>query len=154
MRRFLLFLQAAIGVVAGSVFAQENGQLAVFESVLTSPGQYLGKKVGLHCIIDRVSAEHRTFSIIDAKWRTGDHARALFLTAAMDQGSTVTMPQNGQEAIVIGVIQKRDDTVFIQVSGVITNKIAVRRFLYPSAREPRPGDNLGRDAQPSDHLAE
>jgi hypothetical protein len=42
----------------------------------------------------------------------------------------------------------------LQVSNIIADKEAIRRFLRPYEKRPRPGDNLGHDAQPGSHLSE
>jgi hypothetical protein len=155
MKRFLVILLTATGVVAGSLFAQEKPQLAGFQSLITNPDLYQGRTVALHGIVGKPSPNQKTFTIIDLKTGSGvQEPPGLSLTATIRQGSEIVMPENGQEAIVIGTIEKQDDVISIKVTDVITNKDAVRQFLRPIAKKPRPGDDLGRDAQPSDHISQ
>jgi hypothetical protein len=76
------------------------------------------------------------------------------LQATWMKDATLVSVQKIQGAIVIGQIQMQDKTPIFQVANIITDKSAVRRFIRPSERRPRPGDNLGHDAQPSKSLSD
>jgi len=69
-------------------------------------------------------------------------------------GSQLAIPKTGQEAVVIGQIGRSQDGVtYFTATQVFTNGDEVQQILAKGSivRQPgkRPGDNLGRDAQPS-----
>jgi hypothetical protein len=76
------------------------------------------------------------------------------LLATRSKGDQLSLLRNGQEAIVAGQIQVRDKAPILQVANIITDQATIRRFIRPSERSPRPGDNLGHDAQPSDSISQ
>ena len=147
-------LLAVIGLMTSMVFSQQKLQVTELEQILTNPDHYLGKVVALHGVIDKVSLEHRTFTITDLKEgssATGTNVRSLIVT---NQGvSQTAIPKIGQEAIVVGQIGKQDGVMNFVGMQVFTNRDEVQQILAQGAvvRRPgkRPGDNLGRDAQPS-----
>jgi hypothetical protein len=141
------------GFMAGSLLAQEKPQLVALASLLTNPEHYLGQTVATQAIVDESNATAGTLKLTEIK-TAGGTKKSEFLSATWSRGDGNPFPQNGQEAIVIGQIQIKDKAPILQASNIVTDKEAIRRFVRPFERRPRPGDNLGRDAQPSSHLSE
>jgi hypothetical protein len=108
----------------------------------------------LHGVVDK-SEPATGFTLTEAQnlGATAKSQRSQ-LQATWMKDATMVSVQKGQEAIVIGKIQMQDNTPILQVANIITDKDAVRRFIRPSERRPRPGDNLGHDAQPSKSLSD
>ena len=98
--------------------------------------------------------ERKTFTITDPKEgssATDTNVPSLIVT---NQGaSQMAIPKTGQEAIVVGQIGKQNGVMNFIATQVFTNRDKVQQVLAQGAivRRPgkRPGDNLGRDAQPS-----
>jgi hypothetical protein len=151
--KWLLFVLA--GFTAGSLFAQEKPQLIALASLLTNPEQYLGETVATQAIVDESDAVAGRFKLTEIK-TTGATKKAepAFLTAIFSKAAGNPFSESGQEAIVIGQIQLQNQRAILQVSNLITDKEAIRRFLRRFEKRPRPGDNLGHDAKLSSHLAE
>jgi hypothetical protein len=155
MKVELVAVMAAIVMSVNPVFGQSKLQVAEVQQVLTNPDQYRGKVVALHGIVEKVSFEQKTFTIVDS--RTGANSRGTnveSLAATMQGGSQIAIPQAGQEAIVLGQVENKDGVAKLTATQVFTNKADVQQILTQGsiARKPgkRPGDNLGRDAQPSE----
>ena len=137
-----------------TLFSQETPKLVAFDTLLANPQPYSGKTIALHCIVDK-SDPTTGFTLIDAQIvGATEKPRRSSLRATWMKDVTVVSVEKGQEAIVIGRIQMQDKTPIFQVANIITDKSAVRRFIRPSERRPRPGDNLGHDAQPSKSLSD
>jgi hypothetical protein len=124
------------------------------DQVLTNPDQYRGKIVALHGIVEKVALEQKTFTIVDSKSSSGTRGtNTQSLPATMQGGSQVDIPKPGQEAVAIGQVGDKDGVANFSATQVFTNQDEVRQILTQGSisRKPgkRPGDNLGRDAQPS-----
>ncbi len=159
MKAKVVTLIAAIGLMTSGIFAGEKLQVTEVDQVLSNPDQYRGKIVALHGVINEVALEQKTFTIIDSKSVSstrGTNARSL--VATMQGGSQLTIPKAGQEAVAIGQIGNKDGVANFVATQVFTNKDEVRQILtHGSVTRPsgkRPGDNLGRDAQPSREISQ
>ncbi len=149
----MLFVLA--GFTAGSLFAEEKPQLIALASLLTNPEHYLGQTVATQAIVDESDAATGKLKLTEVKTAgAAKNAKPAFLPATWSKSDGNPFPQNGQEAIVIGQIQMQNKGPLLQASNIITGKEAIRLFLRPFDKRPRPGDNLGRDAQPSSNLSE
>jgi hypothetical protein len=136
------------------LFSQQTPKLVAFDTLLANPQPYAGKTIALHCVLDK-SEPANGLTLTDAQnfGATAKTQRSPLRATWMKDAAVVSV-QKGQEAIVIGQIQMQDSTPIFQVANIITDKSAVRRFIRPSERRPRPGDNLGHDAQPSKSLSD
>ena len=151
--KWMLFVLA--GFTAGSLFAQEKPQLIALASLLTNPEHYLGQTVATQAIVDESDAVAGRLKLTETKpARATKKSEPAFLTAIWSKAAGNPFSESGQEAIVIGQIQLQNQRPILQASDIITNKEAIRRFLRPFEKRPRPGDNLGHDAKLSSHLAE
>jgi hypothetical protein len=147
-------LVAVSVLLVETLFSQETPKLVAFDTLLANPQPYAGKTIALHCVLDK-SEPANGFTLTDAQnfGATAKPKRSQ-LQATWMKDATLVSAQKGEEAIVIGQIQMQDKTPILQVANIITGKNAVRRFIRPSERRPRPGDNLGHDAQPSKSLSD
>jgi hypothetical protein len=147
-------LVAVSVLLVETLFSQETPKLVAFDTLLANPQPYAGKTIALHCVLDK-SEPATGFTLTDAQnfGATAKPKRSQ-LQATWMKDATLVSVQKGQEAVVIGQIQMQDKTPILQVANIITGKNAVRRFIRPSERRPRPGDNLGHDAQPSKSLSD
>jgi hypothetical protein len=153
MKAKVVTLMALIALSMSPVFAQERFQVAGVDQILTNPDQYRGKIVALHGVIEKVALEQRTFAIVDSKSdRSTRAASAQPLPVNMQGGSQVEIPKPGQETVVIGQIEDKGGVASFIATQVFTNRDEVQQILADGSitRKPgkRPGDNLGRDAQP------
>jgi hypothetical protein len=153
MKAEVVTLMVAIALSMSPAFAQEKFQVAEVDQTLANPDQYRGLSVALHGIVDKVTLEQKNLAIIDSK--SGSSTRGTnvpFLTATILGGSQIAIPQPGQEAILTGHVEKKGGVTNFIATQVFTNRAEVQQILaYGSiTRTPgkRPGDNLGRDAQP------
>jgi hypothetical protein len=145
----------AVGVLlAGTLFSQQTPNLVAFDTLLANPQSFAAKTIALHGVVDKLEPI-TGFKITEAQ-NSGGKAKeqpsslqAIWMTDA----GKVSL-QEGQEVIVIGQIQTRESAPILQIAHIITDKDAIRRFIRPSERSPRPGDNLGHDAQPSKSLSD
>jgi hypothetical protein len=157
MNAKLGILFTSVCLMTTAIFAQERLLIAEPGQILANPDYYQGKVVGLHGVIDKVSIEHKTFTISDLKGAitaAGTNAPSLIVT---NQGeSQVAIPKTGQEAVVIGQIGSQGGVTSFAATEVFTNSDEMRQILAKGSivRQPgkRPGDNLGRDAQPANNL--
>jgi hypothetical protein len=140
-----------------TILAQEKPQLAMPKQILANPDYYQGKVVALHGVVDKVSFEHKTFTMIDlnrVSSAAGTNVQSVIVTN--QGGSQLPIPKTGQEAVVIGQIARQDDATRFTAAQVFTNREEVQQILAEGSivRRPgkRPGDNLGRDAQPANNL--
>jgi hypothetical protein len=153
MKAELLSLFTAIAFSTSPVLAQSKLQIVDVGQVLTNPDQYRGKIVALHGIVEKVALEQKTFTVVDSKLSSGTGGtNAHSLSATIQGGSQVDIPKPGQEAVAIGQIENKSGVANFSATQVFTNKDEVRQILTQGSirRKPgkRPGDNLGRDAQP------
>jgi len=157
MKTELAVLLSFLLVSISSVFAQAKFQIAEVDQILNNPDQYQGKVIALHGVIDRVSVEQRTFTIVNlnrGSSAAGTNARSLIVTNR--GGSQLAIPKIGQEVVVIGQIGSQDGVTNFMATQVFTNRDEVRQIVADGSivrrNGKRPGDNLGRDAQPSNNL--
>jgi hypothetical protein len=151
--KWMLFVLA--GFTAGSLFAQAKPQLIALASLLTNPEHYLGQTVATLAMVNESYAVAGRFQLTEIKTAGANkQSEPAFLTATWSKAAGNPFSESGQEAIVIGQIQLRNQRPILQVSDLITDKEAIRRFLRPFEKRPRPGDNLGHDAKLSSHLTE
>jgi hypothetical protein len=145
---------AVVALMAGMSFAQEAPKLISFDSLLSNPQPYIGQTVAVHGIINESNPETGSFKLREIQRGSAATEHARILLATQSKGRSTSSVQNGLETIVIGQIQIRDKAPILQVVDIVTDKDAIRRFIRPSERRPRPGDNLGHDAQPSRSISE
>jgi hypothetical protein len=151
--KWMLF--ALAGITAGPLFAQDKSQLIPLASLLTNPEHYLGQPVATRAIVNESDAVAGLFRLTEIKAAGAtNQSKPAFLTATWSKAAGDRFSESGQEAIAIGQIQLQNQLPILQVSNLITGKEAIRRFLRPFEKRPRPGDNLGHDAQLNSHLAE
>ena len=150
----IAFLVAVTALLTGPLFSQQTAELVGVAPLLANPQRYAGQTIALHSVVEQTEGQNSNFKLIEAK-STGELSKQrVTVQATWVKDARVVSLQNGQEVIVIGQIQIRDNTPILQVANVITDKDAIRRFIRPSERRPRPGDNLGHDAQPSRSLSD
>lgn len=154
MSRIALFV-VFTAAFTGTLFSQATSKLVAFAPLLANPQVYLGQTIALHGLVDQSDAAIGGFRLIELK-SSGTHAKdhTASLQATWANGTRVVSVPNGQELIAIGQIQIEDKTPILHVANLITDKAAIRRFIPPSERRPRPGDNLGHDAQPSKSISD
>jgi hypothetical protein len=143
-----------VALMTEMTFGQEAPKLISFAPLLANPQAYVGQTVAMHGIINQSDAETGSFKLMESQTPRNATQHAPILLATPLKGAKVVSVQNGQEAIVIGQIQIRDKAPILQVVNIISDKDTIRRFIRPSERRPRPGDNLGHDAQPSRSISE
>jgi len=97
-------LLTAVCLMTTAIFAQEKLQIAGPGQILANPDYYQGKVVALHGVIDKVSLEHRTFTIIDLKGASAASTNERSVIVTNEGGSQPALPKTGQEAVVIGQI--------------------------------------------------
>jgi hypothetical protein len=150
MSRIACILIAVTVVLTGTLFSQVTPKLVAFERLLANPRPYLGQTIALHGVVEQSEAATGGFKVMEAKSSAGPRKeRSSFVPATWANGAKVVSVENGQEAVVIGQVRMQDNTPILHIANIITDKDAIRRFIRPSERKPRPGDNLGHDAQPS-----
>jgi hypothetical protein len=144
----------AVALMTEISFGQEAPKLISFAPLLANPQVYVGQTVAMHGIVNQSDAETGSFKLMESQTSRTATQHAPILLATPLKGAKVVSAQNGQEAIVIAQIQIRGKAPILQVVNIITDQDAIRRFIRPSERRPRPGDNLGHDAQPSRSISE
>ena len=154
MSRIALFV-VFTAAFTGTLFSQPTPKLVAFATLLANPQVYLGQTIALHGFVDQSGAAIGGFKLIEAKL-SGTHAKdqAASVQATWANGAKAVSAPNAQEAVAIGQIQIEDKVPILHVANLITDKDAIRRFIRPSQRKPRPGDNLGHDAQPSNSISD
>jgi len=154
MRRLERFLVVLAAFAAGPLFSQEKPLLTPVAQLFASPQHYVGQTVAVDAVIDESNAAAGTLKLIEVKKpEATTKSPTAFLLATWSKDG-VALPQKGQEVIVIGQIRMQDDSPTLQARSIITDGDAIRRFLRPPEKRPRPGDNLGHDAQPPSHLSD
>jgi hypothetical protein len=154
MSRIAGIIVAVVALMTGTSFSQETSQLISLALLIANPQNYAGRTVLVHGIIDQSNPATGSFKVIEGKTLSTTKPDAPALLAARSKGDQASQVQNGQEVVVIGQVQIRDNAPILQVANIITDKDAIRRFVRPSERRPRPGDNLGHDAHPSKSLSD
>ena len=149
----IVCLVAVSVLLVETLFSQRAPKLVALDTLLANPGPYTGQTIALHGLIESEAATG--FKLTEAQ-NIGAEAKAppSLLRAIWMKDATKLSLQRGQEVIVTGQIQMRDNAPALVVGNIITDKDAIRRFIRPSERRPRPGDNLGHDAQPSKSLSD
>jgi hypothetical protein len=151
MKAEILILIAATVIGTSPMSAQSKLQIAEVNQVLTNPDQYRGLTLAIHGVVNKVTPEHKTFTLVDPKSRSSMNAASL--TATIRAGSQVAFPSAGQEAVAIGQIEKDDGGAKFMATQVFTSRAEVQQILTQGSViqrvGKRPGDNLGRDAQPT-----
>jgi hypothetical protein len=151
----IAFLVAVTALLTGPLFSQQTPELVAVAPLLANPQHYAGRRIALHgVVIDRSEAAGGGFKLIETKSSAGLSKQPSTVLATWAKGATMVSLKDGQEAIVIGRIQMQDNAPILQVANMITDKDAIRRFIHPSERRPRPGDNLGHDAQPDKSISD
>jgi len=144
-------LVAVSALLVGTLFSRQTPKLVAFDTLLADPKPYAGQTIALHGFVESQAVP--AFKLSEVQ-NSGAKAKvqpsSVQATWMKDAGKVPA--QNGQEVIVIGQIQMRDNMPILRVISVISDKDAIRRFIRPSER-PRPGDSLGHDAQPSKSLS-
>jgi hypothetical protein len=141
-------------LMTGTSFSQETSQLTSLALLIANPQNYAGRTVLVHGIIDQSNPATGSFKLIEGKTPSAVKSDVPALFATRSKSDQISLVQNGQEAIVAGQIQVRDKAPILQVANIITDQDTIRRFIRPSEQSPRPGDNLGHDAQPSDSISQ
>ena len=154
MSRIVGVIVAVVVLMAGMSFSQGKAQLIPIALLIANPQNYAGRTVLVHGIIDQSNPETGSFKLIEGKTPSAANSNVAALLATRSKSDRVRLLQNGQEAIVAGQIQVRDKAPILRVANIITDQDTIRRFIRPSERSPRPGDNLGHDAQPSDSISQ
>jgi hypothetical protein len=154
MSRIAGIIVVAVALMTGTSFSQETSQLISLALLIANPQSYAGRTVLVHGIIDQSNPATGSFKLIEGKTPSAAKSNVAALLATRSKGDQVSLVQNGQEAIVAGQIQVRDKAPILRVANIITDQDTIRRFIRPSERRPRPGDNLGHDAQPSDSISQ
>ena len=145
-------LVAVSVLLVGTLFSQQTPKLVAFDTLLANPKPYTGQTIALR---GSVESEAVTGFKLSEVQNSGAKAKAQpsSLQATWMKDAAKVSLQKGQEVVVIGQIEMQDNTPILRVVSIITDKDAIRRFTRPSERRPRPGDNLGHDAQPSKSLS-
>jgi hypothetical protein len=154
MKAEILTVVAAAMISVSPLSAQAKFQVAEVDQILTNSDQYEGKIIALHGIVGTADLEERTFTVLDSKSSSAEGTHARFVRITFPKRGQMVMPATGQETIVIGQIVKRRDETSLLATQVFTNRADIRQILAEGSitQRPgkRPGDNLGRDAHPSD----
>jgi hypothetical protein len=147
-------LLALTALLTGPLFSQQTPKLVDFDTLLANPQPYVGQTIALHGVVDNSEAA-TGFKLTETPiFGAEAKAQPSRLKATWMKDARLVSVQKGQEAIVIGQIQMQDKAPILQVANIITDTDAIRRFLRPSERRPRPGDNLGHDAEPSKSISD
>ena len=154
MSRIAGIIVAVAVFMTGMSFSQEKTELTSLALLVAKPQNYAGRTVTVYGVIDQFNPATGGFKLIEGKTLSATKPDAPALLAVRSKGDQSSPVHNGQEAIVIGQIQIQDKAPVLLTAKIITDKDAIRRFIRPSERRPRPGDNLGHDAQPSRSIAE
>jgi hypothetical protein len=154
MSRIAVIIVAVVALMTGTSFSQETSQLISLALLIANPQNYAGQTVLVYGIINESNPATGSFKLTEAKRLSAAKSNGPALLAARQKSDQVSLIQNGQEAILVGQIQVLDKAPILQVANIITDKSEIRRFIRPSERSPRPGDNLGHDAEPSDSISQ
>src|ERR1700730_17622413 len=154
MSRIAVIIVAVVALMTGTSFSQETSQLISLAMLIANPQNYAGRTILVHGIIDQSNPATGSFKLIEGKTPSAAKSNGPALLATRSKGGELSLLRNGQEAIVAGQIQVRDKAPILRVANIITDQDTIRRFIRPSERRPRPGDNLGHDAQPSDSISQ
>ena len=145
-------LVAVSALLVGTLFSRQTPKLVAFDTLLADPKPYAGQTIALHGFVESQAVAGFKLSEVQNSGAKAKVQPSVVQATWMKDTGKVSV-QNGQEVIVIGQFQMRDNRPILRVISVISDKDAIRRFIRPSERRPRPGDSLGRDAQPSKSLS-
>ncbi|MBV9875921.1 MAG: hypothetical protein JO025_14420 [Verrucomicrobia bacterium] len=135
-----------------TLFSQQTPKLVAFDTLLANPKPYTGQTIALNSFVESGAVTGFRLSEVQNSG-TQTKAQPPVLEATWMKDVTKVSLQKGQEVIVIGQIQMKGNAPIFRVVNIITDKDAIRRFTRPLERRPRPGDDLGHDAQPSESLS-
>ena len=148
----IAYLVAVSVLLVETLFSQQTPKLVAFDTLLANPKPYAGQTIALNSFVESEAVAGFKLSEVQNSGAK-PKAQPSFLEATWMKDATKVALQKGQEVIVIGQIQMQGNAPTLRVASVITDKDSIRRFTRPSERRPRPGDNLGHDAQPSKSLS-
>jgi len=153
MSRIACLISVSV-VLVETLFSQQTPNLITFDRLLANPQSYLGQTIALQGTVNKFEPLSG-FELIEVQ-KSADNGKAQpsTLQATWMKDATKVSLQKGQEVVVIGQIQIRDKTPIFHLANIITDKDAIGRFIRPAERRPRPGDNLGRDAQPTGSISD
>lgn len=154
MSRIAGIIVALVALMTAVSFSQETSHLISLDLLIANPQNYAGRTILVHGIIDQSNPATGSFKLIEGKTPSAAKSNGPALLATRSKGGQLSLLRNGQEAIVGGQIQVRDKVPILRVANIVTDQDTIRRFIRPSERRPRPGDNLGHDAQPSDSISQ
>jgi hypothetical protein len=154
MSRIAGIIVALVALMTAVSFSQETSHLISLDLLIANPQNYAGRTILVRGIIDQSNPATGSFKLIEGKTPSAAKSNVPALLATRSKGGQLSLLRNGQEAIVAGQIQVRDKAPILRVANIITDQDTIRRFIRPSERRPRPGDNLGHDAQPSDSISQ
>ena len=137
MSRLKRMLVVLAGFMAGSSFAQEKPQLIALASLTTNPAHYLGQTVAAQAIVDESDPATGKLKLTEVRTAGATKkSEPALLAATWSKGDGIPFPKNGQEAIVIGQVQMQNKRPILQVSNIIVDKEAIRRFCDPMRSDP------------------
>jgi hypothetical protein len=67
MKAEILTLVAATMIGASPMSAQSKLQVMEVNQILADPDQYRGLTIAVHGVVDKVTPEHQTFTIVDSR---------------------------------------------------------------------------------------
>ena len=150
----IVCLVAISVLLVETLSSQQTPKLVALDELLANAQSYAGQTIALHGVVDK-SEPVTGFELTEVQ-NPGAKPKAQpgpFKASWMKDAAKVSL-QKGQEVVVIGQIQMRDNIPIFHVANIVTDKDAIRRFIRPLERRPRPGDNLGHDAQPSKSISD
>ena len=155
MKAELLALLTALAIGTSPICAQVKFQVAEVDQILSNPDQYQGKVIALHGIVGTIASEQKAFTLLESTPGKTGRANLRFVSVAVQSGTQSVLPVPGQEAVIIGQILRATGSTSFLATQMFTNRADVQQILAEGsirrASEKRPGDNLGRDAQPVDN---
>lgn len=154
MSRIAGIIVALVALMTAVSFSQETSHLISLDLLIANPQNYADRTILVHGIIDQSNPATGSFKLIEGKTPSAAKSNGPALLATRSKGGQLSLLRNGQEAIVAGQIQVRDKVLILRVANIVTDQDTIRRLIRPSERSPRPGDNLGHDAQPSDSISQ
>jgi len=153
MPRIALLVAVSVLLIE-TLFSQQSPKLVGLDTLLANPQPYVGQTIALYGVVDKTDAA-TGFKLTEAQnFGAGAKTQPSQLQATWMKDARLVSVQNGEETIVIGQVQIRNNASIFQIANFITDKDAIRRFIRRSERRPRPGDNLGHDAEPSKSLSD
>lgn len=154
MSRTVGLIAVTAMIMTGVSFSQPKTRLTPLTLLIANPQKYAGQTILVYGFIDQSNPATGSFRLMEAEMESPDRSNAPARLEARLESKRVSLPQNGREAILVGQIQFRDKIPILQVADIVTDKNEIRRLTRSLKRSPRPGDNLGHDAQPSSSISE